>query len=38
MKTSNVYITPKVVVVEISTEAPFAISFYGENIEEWEDM
>jgi hypothetical protein len=38
MKMENVYKSPKIEIVEISTEAPFAISFYGEDIQEWEDM
>lgn len=39
METGKVYRSPEIVIVEISTEqAIFALSFYGEDIEEWEDM
>lgn len=38
MKTNGVYKSPEIEIVEISTESVFAISFYGEDIEEWEDM
>ena len=39
MKVEKIYESPKAEIVEISTEqAIFAPSFYGEDIEEWEDM
>ena len=39
MKIKKIYESPKMEIVEISTEqAAFAVSFWGENIEEWEEM